>query len=143
MMPGTDLPLSFWGLALETVTLLLNQVSSKTVSQTPYELWSGKRPSLSYLRVWGCDAYVKLTPTSKLDARAVKCKFVGYALNSRAYVFYVPSEQRTFVSRNAKFLEREFLLKKFSGSRLDLDEVQEEQTNIDQTPRPFKRVATK
>ena len=142
MMPGTDLPLSFWGLALETATLLLNQVPSKIVSQTPYELWSGKRPSLSYLRVWGCDAYVKLTPTSKLDARAVKCKFVGYALNSRAYVFYVPSEQRTFVSRNAKFLEREFLLKKFSGSRLDLDEVQEEQTNIDQTPRPFKRAAT-
>ena len=76
-----------------------------------------------------------------MDERAVKCKFVGYALNSRAYVFYVPSEQRTFVSQNAKFLEREFLLKKFSGSRLDLDEVQENQTNIDQTPRPLKRAA--
>ena len=61
MMPDTDLPLSFWGLTLETVTLLLDQVPSKTVSQTPYELWFGKRPSLSYLRVWGCDAYVKLT----------------------------------------------------------------------------------
>ena len=92
MMIGIDLPLSFWGLALETVNLLLNQIPSKTVSQTPYELWSGKRPSLSYLRVWGCDAYVKLTPTRKLDERAVKCKFVGYTLNSRAYVFYIPSE---------------------------------------------------
>ena len=142
MMTGTDLPLPFWGLSLETATLLLNQVHSKTISQTPYELWSGKRPSLSYLRIWGCDAYVKLTPTGKLDERAVKCKFVGYALNSRAYVFYVPSEQRTFVSRNAKFLEREFLLKKFSGSRLDLDEVQENQTNIDQPLRPLKRAAT-
>ena len=77
-----------------------------------------------------------------MDERAVKCKFVGYVLNSRVYVFYVPSEQRTFVSRNAKFLEREFLLKKFSGSRLDLDEVQENQPNIDQPPRPLKRAAT-
>ena len=51
MMTGIDLPLPFWGLALETATLLLNQVPSKTVSQTPYELWSGKRPNLSYLRV--------------------------------------------------------------------------------------------
>ena len=86
----------------------------------------------------GCDAYVKLTPTSKLDEKAVKCKFVGYALNLRVYVFNVPSEQRTFVSQNAKFLEREFLLKKFSGSRLDLDEVQENQTNIDQPLGPSK-----
>ena len=59
MMPDTDLPILFWGLALETATLLLNQVPSKTVSQTPYELWSRKCPSISYLRVWGCDAYVK------------------------------------------------------------------------------------
>ena len=125
-MSDTDLPLSFWGLALETSILLLNQVPSKTVSQTPYELWSGKRHSLSYLRVWGCDAYVKLTQTNKLDDRAIKYKFVGYALNSRAYVFYVPNEQRTFVLRNAKFLKNEFLLKKYSGSRLDLDEVREE-----------------
>ena len=28
MMLGTDLPLSVWGLALETLALLLNQVSS-------------------------------------------------------------------------------------------------------------------
>ena len=61
--------------------------------------------------------------THKLDDRAGKCKFVGYALNSRAYVFYVPNEQRTFVSRNAKFLENEFLFKKYSKSRLDLDEL--------------------
>ena len=101
-----------------------------------------KRPSLSHLRVWGCDVYVKLTQTNKLEDRAVICKFIGYALNSRAYVFYVQNEQRKFVSRNAKFLEKEFILKKFSGSRLDLDEVQEEQTNIEQPPRPLKRAAT-
>ena len=96
MMLDTDLPISFWGHALETATLLLNQVPSNTVSQTPYELWSGKRHSLSYLRVWGGDAYVKLTQTNKLDDRAVKYKFVGYVLNSRAYMFYISNKQITF-----------------------------------------------
>ena len=141
-MSDTDLPFSFWGFALETATLLLNQFPSKTIIQTPYELWSGKRPSLSYLRVWGCDAYVKLKQFNKLDDRAVKCKFVGYDLNSIAYMFYVPNEQRTFVLRNAKFLENEFILKKYSGSILDLDEVREEKNNIELNPRPLKRATT-
>ena len=45
-------------------------------------------------------------------------------------------------SRNAKFLENEFILKKYRGSRLDLDEVREEKTNIELNPRPLKRAAT-
>ena len=65
MMSFTDLPMSFWGYALETATHTLNRVPSKSVDKTPYELWNGRKPILSYLRVWGCEAYVKkLTWTS-------------------------------------------------------------------------------
>ena len=35
----TDLPLSFWGYALETTTFTLNRAPSKSVEMTPYELW--------------------------------------------------------------------------------------------------------
>ena len=59
MMSLTDLPLSFWGYALDTVAFMLNRVPSKSVETTPYELWFGKKPKLSFLKVWGCDAYVK------------------------------------------------------------------------------------
>ena len=59
MMSLTDLPLSFWGYALETATFTLNRAPSKSVETTPYELWVGKKPKLSFLKVWGCDAYVK------------------------------------------------------------------------------------
>ena len=34
----TDLPLSFWGYALETATFTLNRAPSKFVETTPYEL---------------------------------------------------------------------------------------------------------
>ena len=58
-MSLTDLPLSFWGYALETAAFTLNRAPSKSVETTPYELWFGKKPKLSFLKVWGCDAYVK------------------------------------------------------------------------------------
>ena len=50
MMSLTDLPLSFWGYALETATFTLNRASSKSVEMTPYELWFSKKPKLSFLK---------------------------------------------------------------------------------------------
>ena len=51
MMSLTNLPLSFWGYALETATFTLNRAPSKSVEMTPYELWFGKKPKLSFLKV--------------------------------------------------------------------------------------------
>ena len=51
MMYLTDLPLSFWGYALETATFTLNRAPSKSVEMTAYELWFGEKPKLSFLKV--------------------------------------------------------------------------------------------
>ena len=51
MMSLTDLPLSFWGYALETAAFTLNRAPSKSVKTTPCELWFGKKPKLSFLKV--------------------------------------------------------------------------------------------
>ena len=59
MMSLTDLPLSFWVYALETVAFNLNRAPSKSVETTPYELWFSRKPKLSFLKVWSCDAYMK------------------------------------------------------------------------------------
>ena len=53
MMSLTNLPLSFWGYALETATFTLNRAPSKSVETTPYELWFGKKPKLSFLKILG------------------------------------------------------------------------------------------
>ena len=50
MMSLTDLPLSFWGYALETAAFTLNRAPSKSVETTPYELWFGKKPKLSIMK---------------------------------------------------------------------------------------------
>ena len=78
MMSLIELPLSFMGSALETTTFTLNRAPSKSVETTPYELWFGKKPKLSFLKVWGCDAYVKKFQANKLEPKADKCIFIEY-----------------------------------------------------------------
>ncbi|KAL0381259.1 UNVERIFIED_CONTAM: hypothetical protein Sangu_0190200 [Sesamum angustifolium] len=51
MMSFLELPLSFWGNALETVAKLLNMAPSKKISQMQYEIWHGKPASYRYLKV--------------------------------------------------------------------------------------------
>ena len=129
-MSQTDLPLYFWGYALETAAFTLNHVPSKSMEKTPYEIWIGKHPSLSFLKIWCCEAYVKrLTPT-KLEPRSDKCVFVGYPRETKGYYFYNRQENKVFVARNAVFLEKEFLSKEISGSTVQLEEVQETQENV-------------
>ncbi|GKD52029.1 retrotransposon protein, putative, ty1-copia subclass, partial [Tanacetum coccineum] len=59
MMSLTTSPLSFWDYALDSAARILNMVPTKKADKTPYELWHGKVPNLSYLKVWGCEAHVK------------------------------------------------------------------------------------
>ena len=47
----TDLSLSFWGYALDTDAFTLNRAPYKSIEMTPYELWFGKKPKLSFLKV--------------------------------------------------------------------------------------------
>ncbi|GJZ14041.1 zinc finger, CCHC-type containing protein [Tanacetum coccineum] len=42
---------TFKGYALETAARILNMVPTKKVDRTPYEIWHGKAPKLSYVRV--------------------------------------------------------------------------------------------
>jgi hypothetical protein len=78
MVSLIEFPLSFWGYALETAAFTLNRAPSKSVEMTPYELWFGNKPKLLFLKVWGCDVYVKKLQPDKLKPKATKCFFTGY-----------------------------------------------------------------
>ncbi|GKF63055.1 retrotransposon protein, putative, ty1-copia subclass [Tanacetum coccineum] len=118
----TTLPLSFWDYALESVVRILNMVPTKKVDKTPYEIWHGKVPNLSYLKVWGCEAYVKRDLADKLQHRSVKCIFVGYPKKTMGYYFYFPPENKVIVARYGDFLERDLISQEFSGRDYDLEE---------------------
>ena len=103
MMSLTELPLSFWSYALETAAFTLNRAPSKSVETTPYELWFGKKPKLLFLKVWGCDAYVKKFSPDKLEPKSEKCLFIEYPKETVGYTFYHRSEGKLFVAKMDPF----------------------------------------
>ncbi|GJS08146.1 zinc finger, CCHC-type containing protein [Tanacetum coccineum] len=132
MMSQTTLSKSFWDYALETAARILNMVPTKKVEKTPYEVWHGQAPKLSYLKVWGCEALVKrdtLTKPDKLEPRSIKCIFIGYPKETMGYSFYYPPENKVLVARNAEFLENSLINQEASGSLEDLEIIQEEDTH--------------
>ncbi|KAL4308299.1 hypothetical protein GQ457_01G020660 [Hibiscus cannabinus] len=125
MMSHIDLPTSFWGNALETTAFTLNRVPSKSVQKTPHEMWTGRRPNMSFMKIWGCKAYVKHHMSTKLEPKYEKCTFVGYPKETKGYYFY--NENKVFVARTGVFLEKEFLTNSEKGRNIELKEVQQQQ----------------
>ena len=76
---------------------------SKSIETTPYELWFGKKPKLSFLKVWGCDAYVKKIQPDKLEPKSEKCIFIEYPKETVGYTFYHRSEDKIFVAKMDPF----------------------------------------
>ena len=59
MLNEKNMPHLFWADAVFTILYLINRCPTAGVhSITPEEVWSGKKPDLSYLRVFGCVCYV-------------------------------------------------------------------------------------
>ncbi|KAJ9544299.1 hypothetical protein OSB04_024006 [Centaurea solstitialis] len=116
------------GHALETTTHILNRAPTKSVEKTPYELWKGKKPKMSFLKIWGCEVYVKRPTSEKLKPKSDKCFFVGYPKTTVGYYFYNPEENKVFVARNGKFLEEKFLSSGNTKEDVDLQIVDEDNT---------------
>lgn len=108
MLANSKLPLFLWTEALKAAVHILNRVPSKSVPKTPHEIWTGRKPSLKYMKVWGCLAEAKLYNPflKKLDMKTVTCHFIGYPDHSKGYRFYCPSHVTRIVeTRHAEFLE--------------------------------------
>ncbi|GKA21722.1 putative RNA-directed DNA polymerase [Tanacetum coccineum] len=71
----------------------------------PEDKWQGKEVSLTHLRVFGYDSYVKVKDVSrdKLDAKSVKCIFIGYGSDEIRYRFWDSKSHKVVQSRDATF----------------------------------------
>ncbi|KAK9044682.1 hypothetical protein V6N11_058576 [Hibiscus sabdariffa] len=90
-------------------------------------MWTGKRPSMSFMKIWGCKAYVKHRMSTKLEPKSHKCTFVGYPKETKGYYFYNHKENKVFVARTRVFLEKDFLSSKEDRRNFELEEVQQQQ----------------
>ena len=97
------LPGHLWGEAVKAAGDLLNLCSTKRhPDKIPEELFSGKKPSISHLKVFGSLAYVRTTNTSqsKLDPRSERCILLSFDWGAKAYKCYRPSMKKVFISRD-------------------------------------------
>ena len=107
MLLSSKLPFNLWGEALISACHIHNRIPSKITKTSPYELWNGRKPNLSYIRVWGCLAFYRVPDPkrTKLGPRAKKSVFVGYAENSKAYRLLDLESNVIMESRDVQFLE--------------------------------------
>lgn len=106
MMQGGLQP-SFWAEAVHTANYLRNRCASKPIDgKTPFQMWTGKLPSLQHLRVIGTKAYIldKVPTKGKFDTRAKVGILVGYSEVTKGYRFWVPSDCKIVLSRDVRFL---------------------------------------
>ena len=119
-------PERFWSEAVNTACYSINRLYlHRILKKTLYELLTGKKPNISYFRVFGskCFILVKRGRKSKFAPKAVEGFLLGYDSNTRAYRVFNKSTGLVEVSCDIVFDET-------NGSQVeqvDLDELDDEE----------------
>ncbi|GJR15885.1 putative ribonuclease H-like domain-containing protein [Tanacetum coccineum] len=88
MLADSKLSITFWAEAVNTVCYVQNRVLViKPHNNTPYELFLGRKPALSFIRPFGCPVTILNTidHLGKFNGKADEGFFVGYSTNSKAF----------------------------------------------------------
>ena len=100
MLKDKSLPLKLWGDSINTCLYVLNRSLTKSLQgKTSYEMWSGSKPKLSYLRIFGSIVHVK-TPRflGKLEDRSKEMVFLGYERGTKGYRCFKPITHKVHLS---------------------------------------------
>lgn len=106
LLLDAKIPKELWTYAVMAAVYIRNRCFNPRIGKTPFEAFTGRKPSLSGMHIFGtvCYAYVQIK--KKLDARSEKGIFVGYDKNSPAYLVYFPEKNDIRKVRCVKFLDR-------------------------------------
>ena len=110
MLIHAKLPKAFWAEAVMTACYLINRCPSTAIElKTPMQLWTSHPVNYNWLKVFGCTAYAHVKQ-GKLDARALKCIFVGYPEGVKGYKLWCleKGHKRCFISRDVVFNEEDY-----------------------------------
>jgi len=108
MLSGASLEQKFWAEVVATTCYLVNRSpTSALVGKTPMEVWSGRKPSIRHLHVFGCEAYAHVAreKRSKLENKAVKCIFIGYGVSVKGYKLWDPVAEKVLYNKSVIFRE--------------------------------------
>jgi len=96
----------FWAEAMATAAHVINRSPRKGLDwRTPYELLYGHVPNVSYLRIFGCRAWVLNDKATAWDPKAKAMILVGYETGSKAYRLWNPTSRSIVISAKVRFDE--------------------------------------
>ena len=134
MMFHANVPKRFWSDAVVTACYLINRIPTKVLKDiSPYEVLNQNRPSIHHLRVFGCACFVLIPreQRDKLEAKSMKCMFIGYSPTQKGYKCYNPETRRVLVSRDVKFMEEKWFYAEKNWDELkDLSQASDKANNL-------------
>jgi hypothetical protein len=107
--------------------------------KTPEEMFTGKKPEVSHLKIFGCPVFIHIPKEkrNKLEPFEKKGIFVGYYEVSKAFRIYIPGHYHIEISRDVTF-DEEATLKK--SRRCELEEGYEEEPVNPRTTKSVREV---
>ena len=110
MLAEFNSPKSFWAEAVSTACHSSNRLYfRKKLNMTPYEIFTGNKPTISYFRVFGCKCYYlhKGVRLAKFQSKALEGRFVGYGVESHTYRVYDISSRIVIETCSVEFEEND------------------------------------
>ena len=102
----------YWAEAVEAASYVRNRTPTSALkgNKTLFQAWSGRKPDVSNLKVFGCIAYAHVPDTQrqKLHQKAVKLRFVSYLVQSKGYRLLDERRSRVCIRRDVIFNEQDF-----------------------------------
>ncbi|GMI78435.1 hypothetical protein HRI_001512800 [Hibiscus trionum] len=108
MLKSKQMPNEFWK-AISCAVYLVNRCFTKSLmNKTPQEACSGRKPSVSHLRVFESLAYAQILELerTKLDDRSRRYVFIGYGSNSKGYKLFQLDTRNVVINRDVEFDEQ-------------------------------------
>jgi len=104
MIYGSGVDKNLWGEAIVTASYLKNRWPSSSLGEnvTPEEAWSGEKPNVEHLKIFGspCSVLIPQEKRSSLDSRSWSGILVGYSEVSKAYRVWNPRTRTVVVARD-------------------------------------------
>ncbi len=74
MIFAQGLEFEFWGKVVNTTVYIKNRCLTKALdSNTPQEAWSGKKPDVSHLRIFGCKTFTHVPDEERTKLESSPC----------------------------------------------------------------------
>ena len=104
LMHSKAVPKELWAEAANCAAYTLNRILTATRDRTPREVWHGRKPDLSGMRIFGSRSFAQIPDQNrkKLDPKARECILVGYPTTQKGYRLWDPVARRILISRDVR-----------------------------------------